>query len=133
MRHVLCWIVMQLALLSAAEAQVPNDATGVPKAFEFPLPRQTVVLEFNQDECQSSVTEEYVIPDVPGNPGNVALTMLFNAACDLGLSTADTVPMAVMGPSTAGTVTTAHRPQREIIEEFLLSPDSLRTVVKFGK
>ena len=133
MRYVLCWIVMQLALLSAAQAQVPSDATSVPQVFEFPLPHQTVVLEFNQDECESSVTEEYVIPDVPGNPGNAALTMLFNAACDLGPSTADTVPMTVMGPSTAGTVTAAHGPQREIIEEFLVSPDSLRTVFKFGK
>ena len=133
MWYVLCWIVTQLALLSAAQAQVPNDATGVPQVFEFPLPHQTVVLEFNQNECQSSVTEEYVIGDVPGNPGNVALTMLFNAECDLGPSAADTIPMAVMGPSTAGTVTVAHRPQREIIEEILVSPDSFRTVVKFGK
>jgi hypothetical protein len=124
---------MQLVLLSAAQAQVPNDATGVPHVFEFPLPRQTVVLEFNQDECQASVTGEYAVPDVPANPGNVALTMLFNAECDLGPLTADTVPMTAMGPSTAGTVTMTHSAPREIIEEFLVSPDSMRTVVKFGK
>ena len=73
-----------------------------------------------QDECQASVAEEYVIPDVPANPGNVTLTMLFNAACDLGLSAADTV-------------SPAHRAPREIIEEFLVSPDSLRMLVKFDK
>ena len=133
MRYVLCWIVIQLVLLSAAQAQVPNDATGVPHAFEFPLPRQTVVLQFNQDDCQASVTREYAVPDVPANPGNVTLTMLFNAECDLGPPTADSVPMTAMGPSTAGTVTMARSAPREIIEEYLVSPDSLRTVVDFGK
>lgn len=113
-------IVMQLALLSAALAQAPNVATDVPHIFEYPLPRQTVLLEFNQNECQASVAEEYVIPDVPANPGNGALTMLFNSVCDLGLSAADTVPLA-------------HRAPREIIEEYLVSPDRLRTLVKFGK
>jgi hypothetical protein len=120
MRCVFHCMVMQLVLLSAAQAQVPNDATGSPHVFEYPLPRQTVLLEFNQDECQASVTEEYVIPDVPSNPGKVALTMLFNSVCDLGLSTAGTAPLA-QGTS------------REIIEEFLVSPDSLRMVVKFDK
>ena len=120
MRCVLYWMVMQLVLLSAARAQVPNiDETGLPHVFEYPFP-QTVLLEFNQGECQTSVTEEYIIPDVPANPGNMALTMLFNAACDLGLSTTDTVPLA-------------HRAPREIIEEFLVSPDSLRMLVKFDK
>jgi hypothetical protein len=126
-------MVMQLVLLSAAQAQVPNspfihraenaftiNETGLPRVLEYPLPRQTVLLEFNQDECQASVTEEYIIPDVPANPGNVALTMLFNAECDMGLSTADTVPVA-------------HSAPREIIEEFLVSPDSLRMLVKFDK
>jgi hypothetical protein len=128
MRCVLYWMVMQLVLLSAAQAQVPNnqentftiDDTGLPHVFEYPLPPQTVLLEFNQGECQASVTEEYIIPDVPANPGNMALTMLFNAACDLGLSTTDTVPLA-------------HRAPREIIEEFLVSPDSLRMLIKFDK
>lgn len=120
MRCVLHWMVMQLVLLSAAQAQVPNDATGLPHVLKYPLPRQTVLLEFSQDECQASVTEEYVIPDVPANPGHVALTMLFNAECDLGLSTADTIPVA-------------HSAPREIIEEFLVSPDSLRMLVKFNK
>jgi hypothetical protein len=128
MRCVLYWMVMQLVLLSAAQAQVPNDQentftvdeTGLPHVFEYPLPSQTVVLEFNQGECQASVTEEYIIPDVPGNPGNAALTMLFNAACDLGLSTTDTAPQA-------------HGAPREIIEEFPVSPDSLRMLLKFDK
>ena len=129
MRYALYCMVIQLVLLSAAQAQAPKaraentfttDATGLPHVLEYPLPRQTVLLEFDQDECQASVTEEYVIPDVPANPGNVALTMLFNAVCDLGPSTAATVPLAYGAP-------------REIIEEFLVSPDSLRTVVKFGK
>ena len=122
MRRVLYCMVMQLALLSAAEAQVPfaNGTTDFPRVFEYPLPHQRVILEFNQDECQASVAEEYVIPDVPANPGSVTLTMLFNAACDLGLSTADTVPPA-------------HGAPREIIEEFLISPDSLRMLVKFNK
>jgi hypothetical protein len=121
MRCVLYWTVMQLVLLSAAQAQVPNiDGTGLPRVFEYPLPPQTVLLEFNQGECQASVTEEYIIPDVPANPGNMALTMLFNAACDLGLSTTDTVSLA-------------HRAPRETIEEFLVSPDSLRMLVKFDK
>ena len=112
---------MQLVLLSAARAQVPNiDETGLPHVFEYPLPSQTVLLEFNQGECQTSVTEEYIIPDVPANPGNMALTMLFNAACDLGLSTTDTVPLARRAP-------------REIIEEFLVGPDGLRMLVKFDK
>jgi hypothetical protein len=134
MRYVLYWIVMQLVLLSALQAQVPNQVPNNDRTFfEFPLPRQTVVLEFNQDECQVPVTEEYVVPDVPANPGNVALTMLFNAECDLGLSSPETVPMTAMGPSTAGTATMSHTAPREIIEEFLASPDSLRTVVKFGK
>jgi len=124
-------MVVQLALLNAAQAQVPN--AGLPHVIEYPLPHQTVLLEFNQDECQTSVTEEYVIPDVPANPSSVALTMLFNTGCDLGLSTANTVPMAVMGPSTADKAPLAHRAQREIIEEYLVSPDSLRTVVKFGE
>ena len=131
MRYVLYWMVMQLALLGAAQAQVPNDATGLPHVLEYPLPRQTVVLEFNQDQCQNSVTEEYIIPDVPANPGSVALTMLFNAECDLGPSTASTVPMAAMGLSTA--VPTAHSASREIIEEFLVNPDSLRMLIKFDK
>ena len=122
MRGVLYCMVMQLALLSGAQAQVPlpNDTTDLPRVFEYPLPRERVILEFNQDECQVSVAEEYVIPDVPANPGNVTLTMLFNAACDLGLSAADTVP-----PS--------HKAPREIIDEFLVSPDSLRMLVKFDK
>jgi hypothetical protein len=113
-------------LLSAAHAQVPaentftNDTTSLPRVFEYPLTHQKVILEFNQDECQASVTEEYVIPDVPANPGNVTLTMLFNAVCDLGLSTADTIP-------------SAHKAPREIIEEFPVSPDSLRMLVKFDK
>jgi hypothetical protein len=115
-------MVMQLVLLSAAQAQVPftNGTTNLPRVFEYPLPHQRVILEFNQDECQASVAEEYVIPDVPANPGNVTLTMLFNAACDLGLSTANTIPPA-------------HKAPREIIEEFLVSPDSLQMSVKFDK
>ena len=128
MRRVLYWMVMQLVLLSAAQAQVSNnqentftiDDTGLPHVLQYPLPPQTVLLEFNQGECQASVTEEYIIPDVPANPGNMALTMLFNAACDLGLSTTDTVPPAQTAP-------------REIIEEFLVSPDSLRMLIKFDK
>ena len=127
MRRVLYWMVMQLVLLSAAQAQVSNsqentftiDDTGLRHVFEYPLPPQTVLLEFNQGECQTSVTEEYIIPDVPANPGNVALTMLFNAVCDLGLST-DTTPLA-------------HRAPREIIKEFPVSPDSLRMLVQFEK
>ena len=128
MRYVLYWMVMQLVLLSAAQAQVPKnqentfavDATNLPHVFEYPLPPQSVVLEFSQGECQTSVTEEYIIPDVPANPGNVALTMLFNAVCDLGPSTGDTVPVS-------------HGAPREIIEEFLLSPDGSRMLVKFDK
>ena len=122
MRRVHYCLVMQLALLSAAVAQVPftNGMTDLPRVFEYPLPQQKVILEFNQDECQASVTEEYVIPDVPANPGNVTLTMLFNAACDLGPSAADTVPPAQTAP-------------REVIDEFLVSPDSLRMLVKFDK
>jgi len=125
---------MQLVLLGAvAHAQVPNYhftrrtentiaivEPHVLHIFEYSLPGQTVLLEFSQDECQASVTEEYIIPDVPANPGNMALTMLFNAACDLGLSTTDTVPLA-------------HRAPREIIEEFLVGPDGLRMLVKFDK
>ena len=100
MRRVLCYMIMQLALLSAAKAQVQftNGTTDSPRVFEYPLPHQRVILEFNQDECQASVTEEYVIPDVPANPGNVTLTMLFNAACDLGPSAADTIPPAHKAP-----------------------------------
>src|SRR5215471_15717951 len=102
MRRVLYWMVMQLVLLSAAQAQVSNSQestftigdTGLRHVFEYPLPPQSVVLEFSQGECQTSVTEEYIIPDVPANPGNVALTMLFNAVCDLGRSTGDTVPVS---------------------------------------
>ena len=122
MRVVLYCMIMQLALLSGAQAQVPltNDTTDLRRVFEYPLPRERVILEFNQDECQASVAEEYVIPDVPANPGNVTLTMLFNAACDLGLSTADTVPPA-------------HKAPREIIDEFLVSPESLRMLIKFDK
>jgi|SRR6516225_5275734 hypothetical protein len=126
MRRVLYYMVMQQLLLSAAHAQVPadntftNGTTGLPRVFEYPLPHQKVILEFKQDECQASVTEEYSIPDVPANLGSVTLTMLFNAACDLGLSTADTVPPAQAAP-------------REIIEEFLVSPDSLRMLIKFDK
>ena len=128
MRRVLYLMVMQLVLLSAAQAQVSNnqentftiDDTGLPHVFQYPLPPQTVVLEFNQGECQTSVTEEYIIPDVPANPGNVALTMLFNAVCDLGPSTTDTAPLA-------------HRAPREIITEFLVSPDSLKMLVQFDK
>ena len=126
MRCVLYYIVMQLVLLSIAHAQVSaantftNDTTDLPRVVEYPLPDQKVILEFNQGECQASVTEEYVIPDVPANPGNVALIMLFNAACDLGLAAADTIPPAQMAP-------------RETIEEFLVSPDSLRMLVKFDK
>jgi hypothetical protein len=128
MRRVLKWMVMQLVLLSAAQAQVSNsqentftiDATGLPHVFEYPLPPQTVLLEFNQGECQTSVTEEYIIPDVPANPGNMALTMLFNAVCDLGLSTTDMAPLA-------------HGAPREIIKEFVVSPDSLRMSVQFDK
>src|SRR5215469_966194 len=126
MRCVLYYIVMQLVLLSTAHAQVSgantftNTTTSLPRVVEYPLPHQKVILEFNQDECQASVTEEYVIPDVPVNPGNVALIMLFNAACDLGLSAADAIPPAQTAP-------------REIIEEFLVSPDSLRMLVKFDK
>ena len=119
MRLLFHCMVLQLVLLGAAQAQVPNDATGLPHVFEYPLPRQTVVLEFNQDECQSSVTEEYVIPDVPGNPGNAAVTMLFNSVCDLR-PTADTAPQTDGGP-------------REIIEELPVSPDSSRMLIKFGK
>jgi hypothetical protein len=114
---------MQLVLLSAAQAQgntFADDTTGLLRAFEYPLPHQKVILEFKQDECQTSVTEEYVVPDVPANPGNVTLTMLFNAACDLGLST-------------TGTVLPAHSAPREIIEEFLVNPDSLRMLLKFDK
>jgi len=121
MRYVLYWMVMQLALLGAAQAQVPNDATGLPHVLEDPLPRQSVVLEFNQYECKNSVTEEYVIPDVPANPGNGALTMLFNAVCDLGPSTTDAVFLMTNGAP------------REIIEEYLISPDSLRMSVRFDK
>jgi hypothetical protein len=77
-------------------------------------------LEFNQGECQASVTEEYVIPDVPANPGNVALTMLFNSVCDLG-------------PSATGTIPPTQGAPREIIEELPVSPDSLRMSVKFDK
>ena len=128
MRRVFYWMVMQLVLLSAAQAQVSNsqgnmftiDDTVLPHVFEYPLPPQTVLLEFNQGECQTSVTEEYIVPDVPANPGNVALTMLFNAVCDLGLPTTDTAPLA-------------HRAPREIIKEFLVSPDSLRMSVQFDK
>jgi hypothetical protein len=128
MRRVFYWMVMQLVLLSAAQAQVSNsqgnmftiDDTGLPHVFEYPLPPQTVLLEFNQGDCQTSVAEEYIIPDVPANPGNVALTMLFNAVCDLGLSTMDTAPLA-------------HSAPREIIKEFLVSPDSLRMSVQFDK
>ena len=138
MRCMLYWMVMQLVLLSAAQAQAPNaentsttQDTGLPHVFVYPLPRQIVVLEFNQDQCQNSVTEEYIIPDVPANPGSVALTMLFNAECDLGPSTASTVPMAAMGLSTA--VPTQHSAPKEIIEEFLVNPDSLRMLIKFDK
>jgi hypothetical protein len=120
MRLVFHCMVLQLVLLGAAQAQVPNDATGSQHVFEYPLPHQTVVLEFNQDECQASATEEYVIPDVPANPGNVALTMLFNSVCDLGPSTTGTVPLTQTAP-------------REIIEELPVSPDGLRTSVKFNK
>jgi|SRR6516225_3181244 len=122
MRVVLYCMIMQLALLSGAQAQVPltNDTTDLRRVFEYPLPRERVILEFNQDECQASVAEEYVIPDVPANPGNVTLTMLFNAACDLGFSAADTVPLA-------------HKAPREIIDEFLVSPESLRMLIKFDK
>ena len=128
MRRVLYWMVMQLVLLSAAQAQVSNsqentftiDDAGLPHVFQYPLPPQTVLLEFNQGECQTSVTEEYIIPDVPANPGNVALTMLFNAVCDLGLSTTDAAPLA-------------HGTPREIIKEFPVSPDNLRMLVQFEK
>jgi hypothetical protein len=122
MRSLLYSMVVQLALLSGARAQVPltNDTTDLPRVFEYPLPHERVILKFNQYECQASVAEEYVIPDVPANPGNVTLTMLFNAACDLGLSAADAVPPA-------------HKAPREIINEFLVSPDSLRTSVEFAK
>jgi hypothetical protein len=127
MRRVLYWMVMQLVLLSAAQAQVSNQEntfpihdTGLPHVFEYPLPPQTVLLQFNQGECQTSVTEEYIIPDVPANPGNVALTMLFNAVCDLGLSTTDAAPLP-------------HKAPREIIKEFLVSPDSLRMLIQFDK
>jgi hypothetical protein len=127
MRRVLYWMVMQLVLLSAAQAQVSNsqeiDDAGVPHVFQYPLSPQTVLLEFNQGECQTSVTEEYIIPDVPANPGNVALTMLFNAVCDLGLSTTDTAPLAHGAP----------RAPREVIKEFLVSPDSLQMLVQFDK
>ena len=127
MRCVLYWMVMQLVLLGAAQAQIPNnqekttvDETGLPHVFEYPLPPQTVLLEFKQGECQTSVTEEYIIPDVPANPGSMALTMLFNAACDLGPSTTDTAPLTQRAP-------------REIIKEFLVSPDSLRMLIQFDK
>jgi len=121
-------MVLQLVLLSAAQAQVPNNQqntftvedTGLPHVFEYPLPPQTVLLEFNQGECQTSVTEEYIIPDVPANPGEMALTMLFNAVCDLGLSTTDTAPLK-------------HRAPREIIKEFPVSPDGLRMLIQFAK
>jgi hypothetical protein len=132
MRYVLYCMVTQLVLLIAAQAQVPNiNQTGLSHVFEYPLPRQTVLLEFNQDHCQASVTEEYIIPDVPANPGNAVLTMLFNAECDLGLSNADTIPMAAMGPSNAAP--TPHGAPKEIIEEFLVNPDSLRMLIKFDK
>jgi hypothetical protein len=113
-------MVMQLVLLSAAQAQVPIDDSSLPHVFEYPLPSQTVLLEFNRGECHASVTEEYIIPDVPANPGNVALTMLFNAACDLGPSTTDTTPLEPRAP-------------REIIKEFLVGPDSLRVLIQFDK
>src|SRR5215468_2144299 len=47
MRRVLYCMVMQLALLSAAEAQVPftNGTTDLPRVFEYPLPHQRVILE----------------------------------------------------------------------------------------
>jgi len=123
MRGVLYCMVIQLALLSASQAQentFTDDKTGLLRVFEYPLPQQKVILEFKQDECQTSVTKEYVLPDVPANPGNVTLTMLFNAACDMGLST-------------TGTVLPAHGAPREIIEEFLVDPDSLRMLIKLDK
>jgi hypothetical protein len=142
MRYVLYWMAM--ALVSAAQAQVSThhfiqktentftiSEKGLPHVLEYPLPRQTVLLEFNQDECQALVTEEYIIPDVPANPGNAALTMLFNAECDVGLSNTDTAPMAAMGLSTAAP--TPHSAPKEIIEEFLVDPDSLRMLIKFDK
>ena len=88
--------------------------------FEYSLPGQTVLLEFSQDECRASVTEEYIIPDVPAEPSKPALSMVFDAVCDLGFSAADT----------------AHSPSgsapREIIEEILVSPASLLMFVKFA-
>jgi hypothetical protein len=125
MRYVFYWLFIQLVLLSAAQAQVPSNqentfanGTGLPHVLEYPLPPQSVVLEFNQDECQTSVTEEYIIPDVPANPGSVTLTMLFNAVCDLGPPTTDTSALAHVAP-------------REIIEELPVSPDGSRMLVKF--
>jgi hypothetical protein len=123
MRYVPYCMVMQLVLLSATQAQektFTDNTNGLPRVVEYPLPQQKVILKFKQDECQTSVTEEYVIPDVPANAGNVTLTMLFNAACDLGLSAADTVPPT-------------HKAPREIIDEFLVSPDSFQMLVKFDK
>jgi len=65
--------------------------------------------------------EEYIIPDIPADPGHVALTSFFASVCDLGLSAADTVTRPL-------------RPApKEIIEEFLMGPGSLRMLVKFIK
>jgi hypothetical protein len=127
-------IIIQLVLLGGvAHAQIPNHhlahrtentiAIAKPDVlhiFEYSMPRQTVLLEFYQDECQASVTEEYIIPDVPADPSKLALTMFFDALCDLGLSAADT----------------AHSPSgpvlREMIEEILVSPDNSLMVVQFA-
>jgi hypothetical protein len=76
---------------------------------------------FNQNECQVSVANEYIVPDSHADPGNVALTTFFDAVCDLGLSTADAVSSL-----------TCPAP-REIIQEFLVNSDSFRILVKFAK
>ena len=57
MRYVFYCIVMQLGLLNAAQAQQRADATDLLHVFEYHLPHQTLLLEFNQAECQASVTQ----------------------------------------------------------------------------
>jgi hypothetical protein len=101
---------MQLVLLGAvAHAQVPNYhfthrtentiAIAEPHVlhiFEYSLPGQTVLLEFSQDECQASVTQEYIIPDGPADPSKPAPSMFFDALCDLGFSAADTAQAGIL-------------------------------------
>jgi hypothetical protein len=59
------------------EMVLQNTARHVLHIFEYSLPGQTALLEFSQDECQASVTEEYIIPDVPADPSKPALSMFF--------------------------------------------------------